>query len=167
MSENQPSFTPPEEEATHSTTPEAPIAPKSRSRPKRSLSTKNNQQEPVTSSEVEIAHSTTPERPATAKSRSRPKRSPSSKKPPPQRKRQLKQKRTRETDKPAIAGPQAQEVNAPETTTEPGKKATVTRKRVSSSRKKLKERQEGQAPASEARGHETFCQCARNGGFAP
>jgi outer membrane protein assembly factor BamB len=118
MSENQPSFTSPEEEATHSTTPETPI---------------------------------------TANSRSRSKSSPSSaKKLAPQRQRQPQHKRTRETSKPAIAGPRAQEVNALETTTEQGKKATVTRKRVTSSRKKLKERQEAQAPASEVPGQETL-----------
>jgi len=131
MSENEPSFTSYEEEATHSTTPEAPTASKNRSKSKRSPSIKKSKQEPVNSLSEEKAQFTTPKRPTTAKSKCGPKRSPASaKEPSPQRQQQPKQKKTRETGKLAITGAGAQE--------------TTTGRE-----KKSQGRQKGQAPASE------------------
>src|SRR5260370_2975861 len=138
MSDTQKPITSHEEEIDYSTTTETPTAPKSKSKPKRTPSSKKNKQESVTSSSEEI--------PTVSKSRSKSNRSPSSsnKKSASTRQRRPVERKVKEVDE-TTAEPQAQEVREPVTKKEPKKKAPANRQRATGTRKKPKaepERQE-------------------------
>src|SRR6266849_2642243 len=147
MSDTQKPITSHEEEIDYSTTTETPTAPKSKSKPKRTPSSKKNKQESVTSSSEEI--------PTVSKSRSKSNRSPSSsnKKSASTRQRRPGRGKIKEADETTTAVPRAQEVREPVTKREPKKKAPAARQRATGSRKKPKaepERQESHETSESA-----------------
>ncbi len=168
MSDTQKPITSYEEAIDHSTTTETPTSPKSRSKPKRSPSSKNNtdkKQESVTSSSEEI--------PTVSKSRSKPKRSPSSNKkkqesvtssseeiPSVSKSRSKSNRSPSSSNKKSASTRQrrpgqgkVEEVSEPVTKNEPKKKAPATRQRATGARKKPKaepEKQESRETSASA-----------------